>query len=366
MRVGRSQQRDDRHHHAPDVAHLSRGLRGPTVEIQRQHGTADQPHSQRERTMEERERRHDEVPRQRAGSWRVDARKPQREEDDVVEERPRTAQHERHDHRSGDHQHAEEHGEGTAVPPSIARREKGQCGQGPCGELHGGDDSQYDPGGERLSALRQHHGQQQEGHHRHVVASRGQREGRSGQDGDHLQGAHFSATVGGAENSAAPATSSVTRLKKIRASVSTTSCFFSLGYAEQGHDGQVGHERVDDGLAGDGVDHLALGVRHLVVGVMALGQCRPGTLDDADLGLVVGAGIAVGAPDDLEPQRDRRGADEDTHRDGDADDPVAPRGGDAAAAAPRSRDRRATTTARMTEATAPKMKGPMASSAHWR
>ena len=33
----------------------------------------------------------------------------------------------------------------------------------------------------------------------------------------------------GQRNSAAPATSNVTRLKKIRASVSTTSCFFSLG-----------------------------------------------------------------------------------------------------------------------------------------
>ena len=53
--------------------------------------------------------------------------------------------------------------------------------------------------GERLSALGQHHGQQQEGHDGHVVAPRGQREGRGGQDGDHLQGAHLAATVGRAE-----------------------------------------------------------------------------------------------------------------------------------------------------------------------
>ena len=161
------------------------------------------------------------------------------------------------DHGAGHDQHAEEHDQGAPLPLPVARREERQRGQWPRRELHGRHDSQDDTGGERLSALRQHHGQQQEGHHRHVVAPGGQREGGGGKMAMTCRARILRRPSAGQSHSAMAATSNVARLKKIRASVSTTSCFFSLGMPNTVMIGRYGTNAVDGRLAAGVVDHLA-------------------------------------------------------------------------------------------------------------
>jgi IS605 OrfB family transposase len=197
---GGGEQGDDRHHHAADLAHLRRRSRWPPVEVPRQQGT----------------RRPGPPPGGESGAGtgtrsRGDGPGSGLAAGELTPERPSgnrtTLSKKAHGPRSangtttgpGDDQHAQEHGEGTPLPPAIARREEGQRGQRPRRELHGGHDPQHHAGGERLSALGQHHGQQQEGHHRHVVASRWPTGGRPWEDGDDLEGAHLAATVGRAE-----------------------------------------------------------------------------------------------------------------------------------------------------------------------
>ena len=93
-----------------------------------------------------------------------------------------------------------------------------------------------------MSSLRQHHGQQQEGHDGHVVAAGGQREGRGGEDGDDLEGAHLAATVGRAEPQRGGGDQQGGQAEEDPGIGQDDVVLLLARYAEHRHEGQVGQE----------------------------------------------------------------------------------------------------------------------------
>ena len=90
-------------------------------------------------------------------------------------------------------------GQRAALAAPSAGGEESQHGEGPRGELHGRSDAEHHPRREGFPSLSEHHGEEQEGHDRDVIAARRQRERGQGEDDEHLEGADLASPVGAAQ-----------------------------------------------------------------------------------------------------------------------------------------------------------------------
>ena len=177
----RGQQDQRRHHHARDRADLGRGARGAAVQV------AGQEHRQHEADRER------QGPAAATGT-RVTSTWPGSAlaAVDGMALRP-SGKSTTSSMRANGPRSAKGKIAGTATTSmpanmasgrrcavAVARREQGERGQRPGGELHGRRDAEHDAGRERPTALRQDHGEEEERHDRDVVAPRRQRAARPG------------------------------------------------------------------------------------------------------------------------------------------------------------------------------------------
>ena len=219
------------------------------------------------------------------------------------------------------HQDAGDHDQRTAPPPAIPGAEQRQDGEWPGREFHGRGDAEHHTGRERTSSLRQHHGEQHEGDDRDVVATRGQRERGQGEDDEHLNGPDFAAA-------GSPAQVEGHRRHRQRGEAEEDTGIAQLAVGpdvarDAGHrqDGEVRQEAGVVGLTRRVVRHLVMEALDLPIGVRPLDQVLTAHLDRGHLGLEVGAGNALEAPQDLEAHGNGQGAGEDTGGDDDSGHP---------------------------------------------
>ncbi len=225
-------------------------------------------------------------------------------------------------------QHHPGHVPPHGLPPlPVGGRPHGEEHQWPGGELEGRRRPEGETAEERSSPLEGDEAQEHERHHRHIVAPRGQGQGRGGEHGQDLEGAHPG--IGRRPESAEGQQRDHRReQQELDAGVGQPGLDPAPGgEPEDHHPGQVGVVELVDGFGVLVDQDVAVPVHH-AVGVLAVGSPVAGLFDHDDLGLDVEGGIALGAPDDLHGQR-HDGGPEQNDQEGDHPGhlPTSPAGG---------------------------------------
>ena len=132
---------------------------------------------------------------------------------------------------------------------------------------------------------------QQEGHHRHVVAPGGQRQGGSGQDGDDLEGAHLAPAVGRAEEQRGAGHQQRGQAEEDPGVGQHDVVLLLARYAEHRHE-RAGRARTSSRRHRPGtvVTTLPLGLVTSWIGVLPLGHVWPARSMTRHLGLDVRPG----------------------------------------------------------------------------
>ena len=200
---------------------------------------------------------------------------------------------------------------------AVSCREERQSGQRPGGELHGRCDPEHDARREGAPTLRQHHGEEEEGRHGDVVASGRQGQRRQREDDEGLQGADLAPPVRTAEVERHRRHHERRQAEEDPGVAQPVVGPDLARYSRHRHEGQIGQEPREVGLAGGVVLHRVRELDERVVGVLAPEEVLAADLDGDHLWLLVGARDTVEAPEDLEPQRNGEATGE--HADGDHD-----------------------------------------------